>query len=259
MNFPFVIIESKNTFRNQFELLDGCQPTHALFYLKKGSFSVEIDGVHEEINAGDCVILPDYIHFKRSVVNPIEFIYIKFATNYSCPYSFDIPYGKVAFKDKQRFESNILALSEIITNDDYLSAGYREHLVRDVLFQICFENQDNVVNKEEKQSSDRIVNAAVTYIDKNLCDKILIHDICHAVCTNVTTLNFKFRREFGMSVGNFILNRRMKKAIHLLLGTTYSIGEIAFRCGFDNVYYFSNVFKKINKVSPMKFRNKRGI
>ena len=49
MYFPFKIIESKIADRKQFELGDGHQPTHALFYLKEGSFVVEIDGTKEEI------------------------------------------------------------------------------------------------------------------------------------------------------------------------------------------------------------------
>lgn len=259
VDFPFVIIESKITTRNQFELLDGCQPTHALFYLKKGRFDVEIDEINEEVNEGDCVILPDYVHFKRSVVNPIEFLYIKFATDYNCPYSFNIPYGKVTFKDKTRFLGNIAALQELIANDNPLSIGYREHLLRDILFQIYFENQENIEMDEEKMSNDKIINAAVLYINENLCNKILIQDICSAVGTNATTLNFKFRREFDISVGKFILRQRMKKAVHLLLSTTYNIEEIALRCGFENGYYFSNVFKKEHNVSPMKFRKARGI
>jgi AraC-like DNA-binding protein len=58
-----------------------------------------------------------------------------------------------------------------------------------------------------------------------------------------------------MSVGQYIVNEKMKKARHLLIGTTYSITEIADRCGFENVYYFSNVFKKVHGISPAKYKN----
>ena len=36
MQFPFRIIESSMTNRYQFDMVDGYQPTHAFFYLKKG-------------------------------------------------------------------------------------------------------------------------------------------------------------------------------------------------------------------------------
>ena len=56
-----------------------------------------------------------------------------------------------------------------------------------------------------------------------------------------------------MSVGQFITGERMKIAKHLLIGTTYTISEIAERCGFDNVYYFSNSFKQQTGMSPSEY------
>lgn len=254
MSFPFKIIESEISSRKQFELVDGHQPTHALFYLKKGSFMVEIDGIKDEISAGDCVILPDYIHFHRSVLNPIEFVYVKFRYNLNCPYSFNMPYGKVNFKDKKRFLSSISMLEKLITCDDALSVGYREHLLIDILFQIHFEQHPIGMPLEKMLCHDELVVLADKYIAENLGNKILIDDLCSAVGTNASTLNFKFRREFDMSIGQFIMNERIKKAKHLLASTTYNISEIASRCGFENVYYFSNAFKKINGITPSDYR-----
>lgn len=253
MLFPYKIIESRILTRNQFLLVEGHHATHALFYLKKGNFSIEINEQKEELSAGDCLILPDYIHFRRNVLEPIEFVYVEFTYNLNCPYSFDIPYGKVIIRDVHRFLSSITALERLIVCDDLLSAGYREHLLSDILFQIYFEHSEVDRHLDKLTSHDKLVNAAIDHIEKNLDKKILIEDICRALGTNSSTLNFKFRREFCMSIGQFIMNERMKKARRLLIGTTYNISEIASRCGFENVYYFSNAFKKAHGVSPSNY------
>jgi AraC-like DNA-binding protein len=104
---------------------------------------------------------------------------------------------------------------------------------------------------------DRLVARAISYITKNLHQKIRIEDICRAVGTNASTLNFKFHRELDLSVGQYIIAERMKAARHLLVSTTYSLSEIALRCGFENVYYFSNAFKKSNRISPLAYRKQR--
>jgi len=176
-----------------------------------------------------------------------------FCRDFSCPYSFDIPFGKVSVKDKERFLSSIDAIEKYIDHDDRLSAGYREHLLMDILFQLFYEHNAPYLVLEEKLCTDRLVSDATEYIQQNLDKKLLIGDICHAVNTNASTLNFKFRREFEMSIGQFILSERMKKAKKLLIGTTYSVSEIALKCGFDNVYYFSNMFKKMVGVSPTRY------
>jgi AraC-like DNA-binding protein len=255
MKFPFRIIESTISTRSEFDVTEGYQPTYALFFIKKGSFRIEHDGITEDIVPGDCIILPDYLYFRRNVIEPIEFIYVKFAVNLNCPYSFTIPYGKLIFPDKKRFISNISAIEKLLMNDDLFSVNYREHLLTDILFMIHFEQIEKNTHPQEQTVKDFLVEAAVTYILEHLQHKILIQDICYNVGTNMSTLNFRFRRTFNMSVGQYIVNEKMKKARHLLIGTTYSITEIADRCGFENVYYFSNVFKKVNGISPSKYKN----
>lgn len=255
MEFPFRIIESTISTRSEFDLTEGYQPTYALFFIKKGSFRIEHDGITENIVPGDCLILPDYLYFRRNVIEPIEFVYVKFAVNLNCPYSFTIPYGKLIFRDKKRFLSNISAIEKLLMNDDLFSVNYREHLLTDILFMIHFEQIEKNTHQQEQVVKDFLVESAVTYILEHLRHKILIQDICYNVGTNMSTLNFRFRRTFNMSVGQYIVNEKMKKARHLLIGTTYSITEIADRCGFENVYYFSNVFKKAHGISPAKYKN----
>ena len=136
MKFPFKIIESNISKRNQFDVTEGHQPTHVLFYLKKGCFDIEIEGTNETVHSGDCLILPDSLHFRRNVIDPIEFVYVKFIDNLNCPYSLNIPYGKVTMEDKARFASNIAAIEQLSTCDDALSASYREHLLQDIFLTI---------------------------------------------------------------------------------------------------------------------------
>ena len=254
MEFPYRIIESRMSTREEFVVTEGCQPTHALFYLKKGCFVMEQDGVTDEIRAGDCVILPDYVHFRRNVVEPIEFVYIKFAANRNCPYTFPIPFGKVTFRDQSRFAQNIANLEDILDRDDAASVGYREHLLMDILFQIHFAHSGQSSHPKVFLCDDKTVVAAAAYIGQHIGSKLLIADICIAAGTNPSTLNQKFRREFNMSVGQYVMCERMKKARHLLSSSTYPVCEIAQRCGFENVYYFSNAFKKHNGVSPTDYR-----
>lgn len=254
MHFPFKIIESKYSFREEFRLTDGHQPTHALFYLKKGSFSIQINDAKDKVCAGDCYILPNYVHHLRNVIEPIEFIYIQFTDNPTCPYKLEIPFGKATFADKDRFISNMENFEKLLLKDDALSAGFREHLLLDILFQIHSERNSYPLSPEKALNHDTLINKAVDYINSNLHDKILIEDICSTVGTNPSTLNFKFRREFNLSVGQYIANERLKKAQKLLISTSYSISEIASKCGFSDVYYFSNTFKKMQGVSPSFYK-----
>ncbi len=62
-----------------------------------------------------------------------------------------------------------------------------------------------------------------------------------------------FVKEYGMPPVRYLTHLRLNKAKELLLTGRYSVTEIAELCGYDNVYYFSNVFKKHLGVSPKQY------
>ena len=254
MQFPYAVIDSILTARAQFDQTEGYQPTHSLFYLKKGNFVIELNGERQEVGEGDCFLLPDYIYFRRSVLAPIEFVYIKFAQNPACPYTFPIPFGKIRPQDKTRFLSNIDAILRCIGEEGVLAAAYREHLLLDILFSLRSEGGASEASQRTDASGDRLVAAATEYISANIGKKLPLGELCRAIGTNPSTLNYKFRREFGTSVGQFILSERIKCAKRLLVSTTYSVSQIALKCGFENVYYFSNTFKKHAGIFPSGYR-----
>lgn len=250
MNLPFKIIESKITKRDEFEVVQGSQPTNALFYLKEGEFSIETDGKRQKLRAGDCMILPDYISFTRNVLEPIVFVYIKF----SCESTFELPYGKIVFKDRKRFISSITMLESLLEKDSPFCVTYREHLLCDILLQAISENSGTESEPSADNLRDETVKIATEYIKENIRHKIRIEDICKRAGTNASTLNFKFRKYHGTSVCQYIISQRIRVSKLLLCGSTYSLTEIAQRSGFDNLYYFSNTFKKHLGVSPLSYR-----
>ena len=75
MEFPFTVIESTSTSRNEFDMADGYQPTHALFFLKKGSFEIEkkLKGNFEKKNCDKAIRFLIYRGYDLSdIKNAIE-------------------------------------------------------------------------------------------------------------------------------------------------------------------------------------------
>ncbi len=65
-----------------------------------------------------------------------------------------------------------------------------------------------------------------------------------------------FKNETGMSAVSYINKIRTDKAAVLLENTDVSITEIAMSTGFDDVNYFTRVFKKNKHISPSEYRKK---
>ena len=62
-----------------------------------------------------------------------------------------------------------------------------------------------------------------------------------------------FIKKFGMSPVKYVRALRIERACELLITGQYSVSEVAEASGFDNVYYFSNVFRKHLGVSPKSY------
>jgi transcriptional regulator GlxA family with amidase domain len=64
-----------------------------------------------------------------------------------------------------------------------------------------------------------------------------------------------FKRSYGIAPLHFVTQKRMERAKELLRTTSLPFKEISARCGYDDPYYFSRIFKKNEHVSPRRFRD----
>jgi AraC family transcriptional regulator len=63
-----------------------------------------------------------------------------------------------------------------------------------------------------------------------------------------------FKRSMGLSVGRWILQRRMARAQRLLIHSVRPLADLALDCGWGSASHFSQVFKQQLGVTPMQYR-----
>lgn len=69
-----------------------------------------------------------------------------------------------------------------------------------------------------------------------------------------TVLYGKIRECTGMSIHEFIMDIRLKRACQLVGGSSFTISEISFMTGFANPKYFSVCFKRRFGLTPSEYR-----
>ncbi len=105
-------------------------------------------------------------------------------------------------------------------------------------------------------SEQSIGQLAKNYINHNLSRKITLADISWNLHCSTVTLTEHFKREFGITVMQYVTEKRMKMAEKLLL-TNATVIEVALQCGFSDVEYFSRCFKNRHGCSPMSWRKEK--
>lgn len=83
-----------------------------------------------------------------------------------------------------------------------------------------------------------------------------LHDLALRVGTNECTLKARFKETFRTTVFNYLFDYRMNIAIHYLLDTNKSIGEVAGLVGYEHQAHFCTAFKRKFNVTPSEYRLK---
>ncbi len=80
--------------------------------------------------------------------------------------------------------------------------------------------------------------------------------LCQLINLEKSQFYSYYRNFFNASPKDELLTARIDKAKNLLTNETMQVKQVAFLCGFHNIYHFTRYFKKICGVSPSEYGNK---
>lgn len=92
------------------------------------------------------------------------------------------------------------------------------------------------------------------YIDSNITRRITNRELGEVMGYNPNYLNRLVLGITGMSLYQYVLQRRLNRAAELLLTTQQPVSEIAMNLGFHSASHFSGFFKKVTGTTPAQYR-----
>ncbi len=84
----------------------------------------------------------------------------------------------------------------------------------------------------------------------HLSEKLTVSQLSRLACMSESGFYRAFKNEMGYSPVEFINTERLKLAASLLQDSRRSIRDVAFRCGFNSVSYFTRAFGEYYGSSP---------
>ena len=120
---------------------------------------------------------------------------------------------------------------------------------------------DRAKSNQEKKKKLRLteqdqenLSAVAAYLDNHYAFAVPIERLCRISFMGQTKLKAAFKEYFGCTLYDYILQKRMGQAQHLLMGTELSIAEIAQAVGYDRPESFSKQFQRITGLLPREYR-----
>lgn len=92
------------------------------------------------------------------------------------------------------------------------------------------------------------------YIDSHFKENITLSQLSDLVHINKYYLVHTFSREYGVSPISYLISRRLQESKYLLTRTNHSLSQISHMLGFSSPSYFSQSFRRAEKMSPLEYR-----
>ena len=123
-----------------------------------------------------------------------------------------------------------------------------------MLSQIGFDTSD----KSTRLSADdqRFMNKLVTVVYRLMArGSLSMEAVADEMAVSRAHLNRKVMAITGSNSSTYVMRLRMLQAKRLLKADlNMPIGDVAQRCGFDDVAYFSRIFKQTFDITPTRYR-----
>lgn len=107
------------------------------------------------------------------------------------------------------------------------------------------ETQQNLLSQKKDAIKD-----AVNFIHQNYNKDISLQQLADHVFLSPNYLSYLFKLEMNQTITEYIINNRLEKAKYLLKNTPLKIAQVSRQVGYDNVPYFTSLFKKYYGMTP---------
>lgn len=240
-------------------------------YFTQGNAMVHCNSMKYEVSTNDLVIINSReLHYKENISGNLAFYVIKIDLSFL--------YSSKADSIQAQFltplSQNLILFKNVVKNDEtvlwHMNRLIEEYYTKKIGYELAVKAQvydlmvlllRGYVRKisSEKELKSRLANfdrmkTVMNYIENNFTERINLHRLSKLAGISEGHFCRLFKQITGISTMDYINNLRINKAVKLIKSSHLNMTEVAMSCGFDDSNYFSRVFKKHKKMSPMQMK-----
>ncbi len=258
-----------------------------LFFVIKDTIMLDFENISIEVNEGELCIIPPFLKNRLRAKDNAEYYGIHFDFFYDDSEAFnaevympektglsrsellempieerlvhrDVYYPQhIQFPEKIRIHKRVelqKLMEKLLLNFDEKKFG-QEMIMKSIFYEIMYmiiEEVTQVSADEELEQSEAFLRYIQDY--SNCYEKKI--DIAQMALEYGMSPN-KFREYFcsimKKTPKKYFLDYKMSRAKELLGTGRYQVSEVAYLLGYDDIFYFSKLFKRKEGVSPKKY------
>lgn len=224
----------------------------------KGIFRTGNDVYHLKAGSG-FLICPDIItYYKADDLDPWDYSWIGFhgikAESYLKDAHLTLKNPVFTYEEDDFISNCFLEMSSAY----YLKRGgdvKRLAYLYSFLNKLTQMNKDGLYYDSPDSKRDAYITEALQYIEMNYSRNITISTLSKTVGLNRSYLTSIFKSVLGMTLQEYLIEYRIRKACELLPNNDLSIGNISRSVGYTDPLHFSKIFRQIKGITPSEYRN----
>lgn len=105
----------------------------------------------------------------------------------------------------------------------------------------------------KERNKKKIVDEIKKYLEENTLASVTLDDVCSKFCFSKTYIKSLFKEVTGGSIMQHFISLKLDVARKFISEGNLTFSEIAEKCGFSSVHYFSRTFKKHTGMTPTEY------
>ena len=140
-----------------------------------------------------------------------------------------------------------------IDSDNPLRIAKSNEILLGIMIEMIEKHSTEKNMYTKKGNHFDIIKSTVTYIHQNFNKKLTLKEISESVCFDKFALCKEFKKYTGTTIVEYINQYRTTKAIDYL-GDGFNVTETASLCGFENLSFFTKIFKRYTGNNPSYYK-----
>lgn len=114
-----------------------------------------------------------------------------------------------------------------------------------------------ILEHEKINYKKRMIQNICQYIDEHPEEKLSLATVAKEYYISTGYLSTLFTKYAGISFVNYVNLKKIEAAKRMILEGNMKLYEISDKLGYENAFYFSRVFKKVEGISPREYMNQK--
>lgn len=244
-----------------------CEPhnqwCHEISYVVSGEGLSIIDGIEIPVKQGDVFLTPINCFHIIKATSEFRYLFIGFDFSLSAgdEYNSLRAFYKTSPTNIIKGKQEVVSTFNKCLDEYYNSLPSHKLMIQSYMMQLLIHvARLFTVTKNIRYLADNTVNyvglslySVILFIDTNIHTIRDVNTIAKSLGYNPCYLSHIFKKQMGVTLQQYLCNKRVEESIRLIKQNGISISEASYLLGFSTPQAYSRAFKRVKGMSPSKY------